>query len=1021
MRSKSGQAARGRPRWQKAVQALALILAAGNAGGQQLNFHHYGSDAGLPQVQVFDITQDQQGYLWVGTYGGVGRYDGAEFRNYSTRDDLRVNTVEALAVDGQGRVWVGTGDGLCRLKDSEDRFDCDFHSQLDHAYVYSLAMEGDRLWVGTDQGLFRLAEGEVDFHHPAPPDDPEFAVFAIESGAGDSLWLGTTSGLWRLDGEELTREDLPADAGTRVTSLLWDENRLLIGAGLGLFHRIEGRIARVTGVPPAAGTAEVNAITRDVHGDLWVATDLGMLRSRERGRFELLDLDNGLANPLSYAVFRDREGLLWIGQDDGLTKWVPRPFSGYSTRHGLLGSFVRSITQDQQGRLWLGTRVGFQIVPFEDGEWRFDRSRRVTVEDGLLDDRVDAIDFDDNGDALVATDRGVVRWNERDGVVAVYTEADGLPSNQTQAVWVDHAGGIWISTSLGTVLMENDRIEPAPHSELAGAYAFRIREDERGRLWFGTRDRGLFLMEGGDIHQMRAEQGLTDQTIWDISPGRGSGMWVGSNGDGLFHIAGDGEITQYTTDEGLADDFVWQVLEDRYGHVWAYTNQGLSRLEDGRFQNFHRSDGLLHEEGGATGAWESEQGDLWFASAEGLMRYDPERAYRNDVPPTVVIESVRLGDGGVDRGASLDYPVDGIDFLYSALSFQSESDVRYRYRLAGLSDEWSRPIERRPVTFGNLGGGDYVFEVQARNPDGVWSREPARFAFSVTPPFWQTPWFWVLTAVLALLLMWTLIRLRLRQSEVRRRELEDLVAERTRQLEQATVTDPLTGLRNRRFLVSQIESDVAQSQRAYRGEHLYPNRDIVFMMVDLDHFKEINDTYGHLVGDDVLRGYARIIRSQLRDSDYVVRWGGEEFLVVARQTEATQLNVLAERLMERAREARFPVEGIPEGIQCTCSIGVSHYPFLKNAPDAVSWEQVVDIADTAIYMAKDLGRDGWVAIHGDGDSVAASDIAEYVRRIKTDLLALCRSGDVYLESSFDDPARACPGGGLQAPQAPGHA
>lgn len=992
----------------RGVLGLILLLAAWNAESQQLNFHHYGADAGLPQVQVFDIAQDHQGYLWVGTYGGVGRYNGAEFRNYTARDGLRVNVSEALAVDGQGRVWAGTGAGLCRLDRSEDRFRCDVDSELDQAYVYSLAVDGERLWVGTDRGLFGLTDGEVVYRHPAPEGDSDFAVFDIEPVENGPVWLGTTSGLWRLDGDDLTSVSMPDAAGSRVTALRWEPEGLWVGTDVGLFRHSGGQIREASGVPAAARTAEINGMSRGVHGDLWIATDLGMLRGREAGRFELLDADNGLANPLSHTVFRDREGLLWIGQDEGLTKWVPRPFAAYTTRHGLLGNFVRSITQDDQGRLWLGTRMGFQIVPFEDGDWQFERSRHVTVADGLLDDRVYAIDFVRPGEALVATDRGVVRWHEDRGVLDIYTEADGLPSNQTQAVWVDHAGRVWISTNLGTVFLEDGEIRPASHPELAAAYSFRIREDERGRLWFGTRDRGVFFMEGGEVRQIQAEEGLTDQTIWDISPGQDGGMWVGSNGDGLFHVAENGDITQYTTEDGLADDFVWQVLEDSRGHVWAYTNRGLSRFDGSSFENFHQEDGLLHEEGGATGAWESRQGDLWFASAEGLMRYDPDRSYSNDAPPPVVVENVLQEENPVQPGVSLSHRSDSLDFRFAALSFQAESRVRYRYRLLGLGEEWSRPIRRRPVTFGNLGGGDYVFEVQARNPDGVWSHEPARFAFSVTPPFWQTVWFWVLIGLAAAALVWALLRLRLRQSEARRKELEALVAERTRQLECATVTDPLTGLRNRRFLVNQIETDVAQSQRAYQGPQLYPNRDIVFMMVDLDHFKDINDTYGHLVGDDILRSYAGIIREQLRDSDYVVRWGGEEFLVVARQTEATQLNVIAERMAERAREARFPVDGVPGGLQCTCSIGVSHFPFFRDAPDALSWEQVVDIADTAVYMAKALGRDGWVAIHGDADAVV-SDGTAFVRRIKTDLAGLCASAEVRLESSFDDPMRACPG------------
>jgi len=508
------------------------------------------------------------------------------------------------------------------------------------------------------------------------------------------------------------------------------------------------------------------------------------------------------------------------------------------------------------------------------------------------------------------------------------------------------------------------------------------------------------------VRQYRAADGLTDQTIWDIAEAGSDSMWIGSNGDGLFRMYASGEIKQYTTEDGLADNFVWQVLQDRYGDVWAYTNQGLSRFDGDRFRNYGADDGLLHQEGGATGAWESHDGSLWFAAAEGLMRYDPERSWTNHMPPPVVIEQARYDGDRLALDSRVPYGRGSMTFEFAALSFHSEQAVRYQYRMKGLDEDWSDAQAALPVTFANLPGGDYAFEVRAQNPDGVWSDSPARLSFQVIPPYWQQPWFWLLMGVLAVGLVWLILRWRLHQGRIREQELEALVAERTSQLEMASVTDPLTGLRNRRFLVNQIDTDVAQSSRAYRGPSEYPNRDIVFMMVDLDHFKEINDVHGHLVGDSILRQYGELVRDQLRESDYVVRWGGEEFLVVARQAEASQLNVIVDRLMQLTREKRFDVPGIDGGLKCTCSIGVSHFPFLRSQPDALSWEQVVDIADTAVYMAKALGRDGWVAIHGEGQT-PVEDPKDLVHRIKTDLAALVREGRISLESDFDHPLSVC--------------
>jgi len=219
------------------------------------------------------------------------------------------------------------------------------------------------------------------------------------------------------------------------------------------------------------------------------------------------------------------------------------------------------------------------------------------------------------------------------------------------------------------------------------------------------------------------------------------------------------------------------------------------------------------------------------------------------------------------------------------------------------------------------------------------------------------------------------------------------------------VTDPLTGLHNRRFLVNQIHTDVAQSRRAYRGDAEFPNRDIIFMMIDLDNFKQINDTHGHGAGDRVLRGYAELIGEQIRESDYVVRWGGEEFLVVARQAESSQCDVIANRIIRNARAARFPINEQGDTVPCSCSMGIAYFPFLRDMPDALGWEQIIDVADIAVYLAKALGRDGWIAIQGT-ESTEISNGVQFLHRLKHGLRELVEAGEIRVTGSFDDPLSA---------------
>ncbi|MBW3568251.1 MAG: GGDEF domain-containing protein [Proteobacteria bacterium] len=385
--------------------------------------------------------------------------------------------------------------------------------------------------------------------------------------------------------------------------------------------------------------------------------------------------------------------------------------------------------------------------------------------------------------------------------------------------------------------------------------------------------------------------------------------------------------------------------------------------------------------------------------------------------PTLV-ETVTVAGKPIEDGAELPYEPGIIDVHYVALSFESASEIGYRYRLLGASEDWLESSGYRPLSFANLGAGNYSFEVTARKSGGEWNPDISRFRFSIDSPFWQTTWFWLLTVLVFGGLVWWAMRMKVQQARQRERELEKIVEERTHdvqraadalklvndQLQRAAITDPLTGLLNRRYLTSQIPTDVAQTRRLYRGDALYPNRDIVFMMIDLDFFKQINDTYGHAAGDHVLRGYGAVIRNEMRESDYVVRWGGEEFLVIARNTEASQSRVIAERIHNAVKDRTFVLDDGTE-LSVTCSIGVSHLPLFVDEPDAVNWEHVIEIADIAVYMSKALGRNGWVSIRG-VRAVSDEDPTELLHRIRTDLPRLVDEGAVIVESSFDSPVNA---------------
>jgi diguanylate cyclase (GGDEF)-like protein len=372
---------------------------------------------------------------------------------------------------------------------------------------------------------------------------------------------------------------------------------------------------------------------------------------------------------------------------------------------------------------------------------------------------------------------------------------------------------------------------------------------------------------------------------------------------------------------------------------------------------------------------------------------------------------VTLGGEEVLVGGEVEVDHDQGTFTaaFSGLTFRNPSQVRFEYQLIGLDDE---PIttKQRQVRYPALAAGNYRFEVRCRSAAGVWSKAPATFAFTVLPPWWERWWF-RLTAVLAIVgLVLALLKFRTSRLEVERRRLESAVAERSAQLAEAnrelkemSFTDALTRVRNRRFFASIIDSTVAATLRRHdprTGRETDRNVDLIFYMVDLDHFKKVNDVHGHIVGDRVLVETARRLEGALRQTDLVVRWGGEEFLLVCTDAERSEADRVARRILEE-------VGGTPlideDGlrVQRTCSAGWVALPAFKRHPELLTHEVLIEVADMALYLAKKAGRNQAIGVEFVEDEYATARTPEWLDRhldeLEGELVRLTRVDGPFVE------------------------
>lgn len=916
---------------------------------QERNFHHYTTTDGVPQRQVLSVVQGPSDFIWFGTFGGVSRFDGRNFKTFTTRDGLNSNTILDLVIDHEGRLTAGTGQGLCYLEAETNRFECPYREgPLATAYVNQLKVDQGILWVASSEGLVRI-EPEGVRHYTSDDGLPHDAVLSVAPGDGNRMWVGTESGLVALEDDRVVSEDVFL-AGYKIPALLPGENGLKIATNRGLFEYRDGEISAFSGLPRDVRSAPIATATSTTGGVEWFATPSGVLRY-DGERFEIIGEREGLLDPVVHRIFEDREGNVWFGTQAGASKLSPGPIASFRKRHGLPHPFVRALAADDE-RLWVGTRDGVAIRNLKTESWK----RVIGAGDGLPDSRIYSLAPISGGRAWIGSADGLYFFDGNE-LSRALSEEDGLPASYIPSLLLDESGALWIGTAAGIRILEEGELRQPPHARLGDVFVLSMVRDGHGGLWFALRDGGLLsLDQDGNLRVFDQAAGLTDQTVWDVEPDASGRIWAASNGEGAFRVDLDGDIKQFRRG-AIHDDFIWNILVDESDQVWLFGNRGLLRFEpeSGRKRLYTNRDGLADLEGSAT-ASVAAGGKLWFGTGEGLVRFDPAREFVNDVAPSVYLTVTRRDSGQpVESGLTLAYGHSGLRFAFAATSYRDEQRVQYRYRLLGHDPGWSEPDRAGSVSYGGLSSGHYEFRVTAANSDDVWSQTPARFKFEVARPWWGHSGTWAAALVLLGLTGWGGIRLSLWRSERQRRQLKLLVAQRTRELkaknrelERLAITDELTGLFNRRHFMTRLGHEWELLERSPRPAPLS------LVILDLDHFKEVNDRFGHQAGDRALAETARRLHRAARKADTLARYGGEEFAMVLPFTDREGAVKAAHRMLESMTGE--PLEVLTgRFVRVSASIGTATALISRGSvPGGV--DELIWRADGALYEAKHAGR-----------------------------------------------------------------
>lgn len=444
----------------------------------------------------------------------------------------------------------------------------------------------------------------------------------------------------------------------------------------------------------------------------------------------------------------------------------------------------------------------------------------------------------------------------------------------------------------------------------------------------------------------------------------------------------------YHLADGLPNETVYGILEDAAGYVWLSTAHGLARLDpaDGKVLTYTVEDGLQSNQFNIYSDFRAPDGELFFGGPGGLNTFYPAQLSRNEAPPSIVFTGFSLFNQPVPVGSevlpqdintlseiSLPYDQNVFSIEFAALDYQNSRQNRYQYKLEGFDRDWLSAGAHRMATYTNLNPGTYTFLVRASNNDGVWSENPRAIHITIRPPWWQTQAFYGLMLMALIGLLLGIIRWRTAEMRRRTRQLEGAVDERTRELSEANrkleeeieeriaaqrelerlvSTDPLTGVFNRRFFFASLDEEFDQDYPPVRRRY-------GIILLDVDHFKNVNDQHGHIMGDQVLITVADILRKYVRVRDIVARYGGEEFVIYMPETSVGEARNVAERIRRVIEEQTR----VLHGFSITVSMGIA---VKGSEEDGTRFDEVLHRADTALYAAKHRGRN-CVVVYGEAE------------------------------------------------------
>jgi len=936
---------------------------------------------GLPHNGINSISQTTDGYLWIGTWEGLARFNGREFKIFTrgSKIGLPDSAVKSLTSTQEGNLLVAGARGGLSERSNNHWSPKPFASTMINHAIYD---SNKNLWLALE------GKGLVYRNRNSQQDTViinNIRAYKIVQDSEGTIWVATSKGLFSVKNKTVVRhfdEHYGLPNTPAHTVLLTKEKQLIVGTQQGAYKLVNGFFQPLH---DQLANERVNSLLQDTDHNIWLGTNNHGIFRLNKNNLEQLDDSNGLPNNKISSLYQDKEQSIWVGTSSGLFRLRAAPFITLTTKQGLSGNYIRSVLSHSDGSMWVGNSKGLNKIQ---------KDLISTIKIAHSNEQFSVLSLAETPDkqVLVGTyNQGLYILNNNE-LQQLMTTEKGLPSNEIRSILVDSTKNLWLGTASGLVKISPDNTKEIfnKQSGLPASFIMALAEDSLGRVWIGTGD-GIASYNKGTLQTYRLNDKFDAEYAFGFHIEQNS-IWMATD-RGLIHIdLTTNEMRAVTKENGLPVDKIFQIVVDNNNTFWLSSNRGIISITRKQINNiiqgkskfidyklFAEGVGLLSSQanGGSTpAATLHHDGSVWIATAKGVSHINHKRLQRMaETALPVAIEQLDVDGKSYPVLPTVQLPegASRITIHYAGLGYLMAEYIEYQTQLIGFDIQWQNKNNQTFTEFTNLEPGNYTFQMRAKYPNGQWQENIATISFAITPFYWQTTFFKLFIALSICLSLYTIYRYRMITIERSQIKLKNLVAQQTIELQKQAELfsyqanhDQLTGLFNRRAFDAWCNNDFKKAK--------LDNQPLTIAILDIDHFKNVNDEYSHLIGDQVIKRMANILQKLIQDCSYqakLARWGGEEFTLLINNDEEKSYDFCE---LLRVTIKNYDFSEIAQDLNITISIG------LTDNNEVTEYDKMINRADQALYFAKHNGRNQ-VRIYQSKDSDNNEKVDERINQI----------------------------------------